>query len=65
MDKGEYIIMAKKEYTTAQLWGALRLSWKGYKIAKVNKDRKQMQKYAERINTLQKQLKLPEKKIKY
>lgn len=47
-------------YTTGQTWGALRKAWKGYKIAKVENDTAKIKEYAERIRTLQSQLKVPQ-----
>ncbi len=44
------------EYSKGQTWGALRKSWKAYKIAKVQKDSVRMKEYAGRIRTLQKDL---------
>ncbi|MCS7116907.1 MAG: hypothetical protein RMJ31_02495 [Nitrososphaerota archaeon] len=44
------------QYTKGQTWGALKKAWKGYKIAKVQKDVEKMKMYAERIRTLQKEL---------
>lgn len=43
-------------YTTGQSWGALRKSWKGYKIAKAQGDRARMKEYATKIRTLQGEL---------
>jgi hypothetical protein len=48
------------DYTTGQTWGALRRSWKGYKIAKGKNNKVDMILYAQRIRTLQKELGLPE-----
>ncbi len=47
------IIMA---YTTGQTWGALRKTWKAYRIAKVQNNSTDMRKYAERIRALQAEL---------
>jgi hypothetical protein len=47
------------EYQTGQIWGALRKAWKGYRIAKVQKDLTRMKEYATRIRTLQTQLGVP------
>ncbi len=44
------------KYTKGQTWGALKKSWKAYKIAKVQKDKTKMKTYAEQIRTLQKEL---------
>ncbi len=46
-------------YTKGQTWGALKKAWRAYKIAKVQKDKAGMLKYAERIRTLQGELQLP------
>jgi hypothetical protein len=48
--------MAEAKYTKGQTWGALKKSWKAYKIAKVQKDKAKMKTYAEQIRTLQKEL---------
>jgi len=50
----------EREYTQGETWGALRNSWRGYKIAKVKKQREKMVLYAERIRKLQLELKLPQ-----
>ena len=50
-------------YTTGQTWGGLRKAWKGYRIAKVQKDFDKMMSYAEKIRTLQEQLNLPKAKF--
>ena len=50
-------------YTTGQTWGALRKSWKAYKIAKSQNDIKLMKEYATRIRTLQKELDLTQGKF--
>ena len=54
--------MAEK-FTKGQTWGALKKAWKAYKIAKVQKDNKNMTEYATRIQTLQKDLGLPKAKF--
>ncbi len=43
-------------YSTGQTWGALRKSWKAYRIAKVQNDTSKMREYATRIRTLQGEL---------
>ena len=53
-----------KKFTVGQSWGALRKAWTGFKIAKIQKDRKEMIKYAGRINTLQEDLHLPQTRFK-
>ena len=50
-------------YTKAQSWAALKKCWRGYKIAKVQKDKAGMLKYAERIRTLQSELGLERAKF--
>ena len=45
-----------KSFTIGQTWGALRKSWKGYKIAKVQSDRTKMIEYATKIRKLQGEL---------
>jgi hypothetical protein len=47
------------DFTTGQVWGALRKAWKGYRIAKVQHDNARMVEYATRIRTLQGQLGVP------
>ncbi len=47
---------ASKSFTIGQTWGALRKSWKGYKIAKVQGDRSKMTEYATKIRKLQDEL---------
>jgi hypothetical protein len=44
------------QYTKGQTWGALKKAWRGYKVAKVQKNVDDMKKYAERIRTLQSEL---------
>ena len=50
-------------YTTGQSWAALKKAWTAYKIAKVQDDKANMLKYAERIRTLQEQLGLVKAKF--
>ncbi|HXW37668.1 MAG TPA: hypothetical protein VEJ36_07195 [Nitrososphaerales archaeon] len=50
-------------YNKGQTWGALKKAWRGYKVAKVQKDNANMKKYAERIRTLQKELGLIQAKF--
>lgn len=45
-----------KSYTTGQTWGALRRSWKGYRIAKGSEHLEDMKKYAKQIQSLEKEL---------
>jgi len=45
-----------RSFTIGQTWGALRKSWKGYKIAKVQGDRPKMTEYATKIRKLQGEL---------
>jgi len=47
-------------YSPGQTWGALKKAWKGYKVAKVQKDQAKQKEYATRIRTLQKELGLPQ-----
>jgi hypothetical protein len=51
------------QYTTGQSWGALKKAWRGYKVAKVQKNVDDMKKYAERIRTLQSELGLVQAKF--
>ena len=51
------------QYTKGQTWGALKKAWRGYKVAKVQKNMEDMKKYAERIRTLQAELGLPQSKF--
>jgi hypothetical protein len=53
--------MAK--YTVGQTWGALKKAWKAYKIAKVQSDKPKMKEYAQRIRTLQDELKIEKAKF--
>lgn len=49
--------MSKQQtFTKGQTWGALKKSWKAFKIAKAHKDRAKMKEYATRIRTLQENL---------
>lgn len=48
--------MSQKSFTKGQTWGALKKSWKAYKIAKIQKDAPKMKEYATRIRTLQGEL---------
>ena len=50
-------------YTKGQSWGALKKAWRGYKVAKVQKNMEDMKKYAERIRTLQSELGLVQAKF--
>ncbi|HKW05787.1 MAG TPA: hypothetical protein VJN71_10845 [Nitrososphaerales archaeon] len=43
-------------FTTGQLWGALRKTWKAYKISKAQGNELAMMKYAHRIRSLQSKL---------
>lgn len=51
------------QYTKGQSWGALKKAWRGYKVAKVQKNMEDMKKYAERIRTLQNELGLVQAKF--
>jgi hypothetical protein len=51
------------QYTKGQTWGALKKAWRGYKVAKVQKNMEDMKKYAERIRTLQSELGLIQAKF--
>ena len=51
------------QYTKGQSWGALKKAWRGYKVAKVQKNMEDMKKYAERIRTLQSELGLVQAKF--
>jgi len=51
------------QYTKGQSWGALKKAWRGYKVAKVQKNAEDMKKYAERIRTLQSELGLVQAKF--
>lgn len=50
-------------YSKGQTWGGLKKAWRGYKVAKVQNNRADMMKYAERIRTLQKELGLAQAKF--
>lgn len=51
------------QYTKGQSWGALKKAWRGYKVAKVQKNMEDMRKYAQRIRTLQSELGLVQAKF--
>jgi hypothetical protein len=51
------------QYTKGQSWGALKKAWRGYKVGKVQNNKEDMKKYAERIRTLQKELGLVQAKF--
>ena len=51
------------QYTKGQSWGALKKAWRGYKVAKVQKNMEDMKKFAERIRTLQSELGLVQAKF--
>jgi hypothetical protein len=59
---GERCFMSS-QYTKGQSWGALKKAWRGYKVAKVQKNMEDMKKYAERIRTLQSELGLVQAKF--
>jgi len=42
-----------KTYSTGQTWGALRKAWRGYEIARVNKNHEKQRKYASLIQQLE------------
>lgn len=48
--------MSEKNFSKGQMWGALRKTWKAYKIAMARKDYPNVIRYAERIRTLQDKL---------
>ena len=52
-----------QSYSKGQTWGALKKAWRGYKVGKIQKNKEDMRKYAERIRTLQKELDLPQSKF--
>ena len=54
---------AGQQYTKGQSWGALKKAWRGYKVAKAQKNETDMKKYAERIRTLQKELGIAQAKF--
>jgi hypothetical protein len=45
-----------RNFTVGQSWGALRKAWKGYRIAKVQKDDTKMTEYATKIRKIQGEL---------
>jgi len=45
----------KKSSKKGKLWGGLRRAWRGFKIAKANRDKK-MREYAEAIHGFQEEL---------
>jgi hypothetical protein len=45
-----------QNFTVGQSWGALRKAWKGYRIAKVQKDDTKMTEYATKIRKIQSEL---------
>ena len=45
-----------QNFTVGQSWGALRKAWKGYRIAKVQKDDTKMTEYANKIRKIQGEL---------
>ena len=49
-------VVPKGNFTPGQSWGALRKSWKGYRIAKVQGDNAKMSEYATKIRKLQGEL---------
>jgi hypothetical protein len=51
------------QYSKGQTWGALKKAWRGYKVAKIQKNVDDMKKYAERIRTLQSELGLVQAKF--
>jgi hypothetical protein len=51
------------QYSKGQTWGALKKAWRGYKVAKVQKDAARMKEYATRIRTLQSELGLIQAKF--
>lgn len=60
MDRSPFM---SSQYTKGQTWGALKKAWRGYKVAKVQKNVEDMKKYAERIRTLQMELGLVQAKF--
>ena len=44
------------DFTVGQSWGALRKSWKGYRIAKVQANNEKMVEYANKIRKIQGEL---------
>jgi hypothetical protein len=51
------------QYSKGQTWGALKKAWRGYKVAKIQKDMVRMKEYATRIRTLQSELGLVQAKF--
>lgn len=51
------------QYSKGQTWGALKKAWRGYKVAKIQKDAVRMKEYATRIRTLQGELGLVQAKF--
>lgn len=45
-------------YSVGQSWGALRKCWRGYRISKDQSDKVKMMEYAQRIQRLQRRLKI-------
>ncbi len=45
-----------QNFTVGQSWGALRKAWKGYRIAKVQRDDTKMTEYAKKIRKIQGEL---------
>ncbi|TLX69263.1 MAG: hypothetical protein E6K94_03865 [Thaumarchaeota archaeon] len=45
-----------QNFTVGQSWGALRKAWKGYRIAKVQRDDTKMTEYANKIRKIQGEL---------
>ncbi len=54
---------APEVYTRGQLWGALRKTWKAYKIAKAQENHLAMMKYADRVRSLQSRLGLSQSRF--
>jgi hypothetical protein len=50
-------------HTIGQTWGALKKSWKAYKIAKAKSEKENMIEYAKRIRTLQQELGVAQSKF--
>lgn len=50
-------------YSKGESWGTLKKAWRGYKVAKVQKNTEDMKKYAERIRALQIELGLIQAKF--
>ena len=59
----EQACFMSSQYTRGQTWGALKKAWRGYKVAKIQKNMEDMKKYAERIRTLQSELGLVQAKF--